>query len=75
MAEVATHVPLSSILLETDCPYLAPVPYRGKVNQPAYVRYVRDKIAELRGITADEVEKVTDRNCQKMYRLVETFEG
>lgn len=75
MAEVAAQVPLSSILLETDCPYLAPVPYRGKVNQPAYVRYVRDKIAELRGISPEEVEKATDRNCQKMYRLVETFEG
>jgi TatD DNase family protein len=75
MAEVAARVPLSSILLETDCPYLAPVPYRGKINQPAYIRYIRDKIAELRGITPDEVEKITDRNCRKMYRLVETFEG
>ncbi|PKK84121.1 MAG: hydrolase TatD [candidate division Zixibacteria bacterium HGW-Zixibacteria-1] len=73
MAEVATEVPLDKILLETDSPYLTPEPYRGKTNQPAYVRFVRDKLAQLRGISAKEVEKITDRNCQKMYRLVEVF--
>jgi len=51
------------------------VPYRGKTNQPAYVRYVRDRVAELRDIPTSEVEKVTDRNCQKVYRLVDLFEG
>ncbi len=75
MAEVAVKAPLDSILLETDSPYLTPVPFRGKTNQPAYVAYVRDKVAELRGIAPSEVEKVTDRNCRKVYRLVETFEG
>jgi TatD DNase family protein len=75
MAEVAGEAPLESILLETDSPYLTPEPFRGKTNQPAYVRYVRDKVAELRGISKDEVEKITDRNCQKMYRLVDIIEG
>ena len=75
MAQVATEVPLKHILLETDSPYLAPVPFRGKSNQPAYVRFVRDKLAELRGITADEVETITDRNSRKLFRLVEVFEG
>ena len=75
MARVATEVPLEHILLETDSPYLAPVPFRGKSNQPAYVRFVRDKLAELRGITTEEVETVTDRSCRKLFRLVEMFEG
>lgn len=73
MAAVAAEAPLDKILLETDCPYLTPVPFRGKTNQPAYVKYVRDKMAELRGISAAEVEKITDRNTQKVYRLVEVF--
>ena len=75
MAEVAAEVPLDKILLETDAPYLAPAPYRGKTNQPAYVKNVCDKLAELRGISAAEVEKVTDRTCQKFFGLVETFDG
>ncbi len=75
MAAVASEIPLESILIETDAPFITPVPFRGKQNQPAYVKYVVSKIAELRQITFDEVEKVTDRNCQKLFRLVETFDG
>ena len=75
LAEVAAKVPLEYLLMETDCPYLTPVPYRGKTNQPAYIRYVRDRVAELREIPTSEVEKVTDRNCQKVYHLVDLFEG
>jgi TatD DNase family protein len=74
MSKVATEIPLAKILLETDAPYLTPMPLRGKEkNQPAYVRYVRDKVAELRGITPEVVEKITDRNTQKLFSLVETF--
>lgn len=73
MSRVAAAVPLDKIILETDAPYLTPVPHRGRKNQPAYVRYVRDKVADLRGISAGEVEKITDRTCQKLFRLVETF--
>jgi len=75
MSEVAEAIPLEHILIETDCPYLAPVPFRGKQNQPAYVKYVAEKIAELKNINVAEVEKITDRNCQKLFRLVETFGG
>ncbi len=75
MADVAAETPMERILLETDSPYLTPVPFRGKVNQPAYVKYVRDKLAELRGISIEEVEKITDRNCRKLFRLVEIIEG
>lgn len=75
MADVAKEIPLEHILLETDCPYLAPVPFRGKPNQPAYVKYVADKIAELKKIKLAEVEKITDRNCQKLFRLVDVFGG
>ena len=74
MSRVAAEIPLERILLETDAPFLTPMPYRGKEkNQPAFVRFVRDKIAELRGITPAEVEKVTDRNSGKLFSLVETF--
>ncbi|MFH2037754.1 MAG: TatD family hydrolase [Candidatus Zixiibacteriota bacterium] len=75
MANVAAEAPLSSILLETDSPYLTPVPFRGKTNQPAYVKYVCEKLAELRGMSFAEVEKITDRNSQKMYRLVDIIGG
>jgi len=76
MAAMAAEIPLEHILLETDSPYLTPVPFRGKSsNQPAYVRYVRDKLAELKNISVEEVEKITDRNTQKLFRLIEIFEG
>jgi TatD DNase family protein len=73
MAQVAAEAPLDKIILETDAPFLAPVPYRGKENRPAYVKYVYKKLAELRGIGVDEVEKVVDRTAQKLFGLVETF--
>lgn len=60
--EVAKVVPLSRLLIETDCPYLAPVPFRGKPNQPAYVKYVAEKIAELKGISFEEVAEQTTKN-------------
>ncbi len=75
MATVAVEAPLNRIAIETDSPYLTPMPYRGKTNQPAYVKYVCDKIAELRGMPAEEVEKITDRNSQRVYRLVDVFGG
>lgn len=75
MATVAAEVPLEHILLETDCPYLTPSPVRGKINQPSYVRYIRNKLAMLKNMAPEEVENVTDHNSQKMYRLVDVFEG
>ena len=75
MAVTASEVPLDKIMIETDAPYLTPMPHRGKINRPAYVAFVRDKLAELRSISPLEVEKATDRNARKLYRLVETFGG
>lgn len=75
MATVAASVPLDRILLETDSPYLAPVPHRGKTNQPAYLRVIAEKLATLRNVNVEEIERVTDRNCRKVYRLEETFGG
>lgn len=65
--EVAKIVPLEYLLLETDDPYLAPVPFRGKENQPMYVEYVAEEIAKLRGITTEEVEKATTQNALKIF--------
>ena len=62
LKEVARRVPLERILIETDSPYLAPVPFRGKTNQPAYVRYVAEEIARLREIPVEEVAAVTSAN-------------
>ena len=68
--EVAQTVPLEYLLLETDDPYLAPVPFRGKENQPMYVKYVAEEIAKLRGITTEEVEKVTTQNALKIFDII-----
>ncbi|MEW6051637.1 MAG: TatD family hydrolase [Candidatus Zixiibacteriota bacterium] len=73
MAKVAAEVPLDKIMLETDAPYLTPEPYRGEINKPAYVRLVCEKLAQLRGSSIAEVEKITDRTSQKLYRLVDLF--
>ncbi len=75
MAQMVTQVPLDRVILETDSPYLTPVPHRGKTNTPAYVSYVAEMLASLRGISRSEVIKVTDRTCRKLYRLEETFGG
>ena len=75
MSRLAIEVPLEKVILETDAPYLSPTPYRGKTNCPAYVGFVYEKLAELRGISFSEVEKTVDRTCQKFFGLVETFGG
>ena len=65
--EVASKVPLDQMLVETDSPYLAPVPYRGKTNQPAYVHYVAKKIAELKGLEWEEVANQTTANYKSLF--------
>ena len=67
--EVAKTVPLDRLLIETDCPYLAPHPNRGKRNEPSYVRLVLNEIATLREIDADELEEVLDQNSIKFFKL------
>jgi TatD DNase family protein len=68
LKEVAKRVPLDRMLVETDSPYLAPVPHRGKSNQPAFVKHVAEEIASLRGISLDEVARVTTQNFFRLFR-------
>jgi TatD DNase family protein len=67
--EVAQEIPLDRLLIETDCPYLAPHPNRGKRNEPAYVKLVAEQIAELKGISLEEVEKITTENANKLFNI------
>lgn len=67
VAEAVTEMALEDIILETDCPYLTPVPYRGKRNESAYVRYVCEKVAEIKGVSADEVARITSANARRMF--------
>jgi TatD DNase family protein len=67
--EVAKEIPLEKLLVETDCPYLAPHPNRGKRNEPAYVRLVAEQIAELKEISIEEVEAATTRNAKKLFNI------
>lgn len=67
--EVAKDVPLDRLMLETDSPYLTPVPFRGKENQPAYVRYVADEIAKLKGIDVKEVIEATTKNAERVFGI------
>ncbi len=66
--EVAKEVPLNRILVETDSPYLAPMPYRGKTNQPSYVKHVAEEVARLRGITLEEVSSATTENFFHLFK-------
>lgn len=70
--EVARQVPLDRLLIETDAPYLAPVPFRGKLNQPGYVRYVAEEIARLRGVSFEEVANATTENCFRIFPYART---
>ena len=67
--ETVKYTPLEKILLETDAPYLTPVPFRGKRNEPLYVRYVAEKIAELKGLSYDMVARQTIENTVKLFNL------
>ena len=69
LKETVESIPLERILLETDCPYMAPEPYRGTRNDSSIIPYVIAKIAELKGITAEEVEHVTEQNARKLFSL------
>lgn len=69
LQEVARHLPIERMLIETDSPYLAPTPHRGKMNQPGYVRHVAEFIATLRGISVEEVARATTENFHKLFKL------
>ncbi len=69
MKDVAREVPLDKLVLETDSPYLTPVPYRGKTNYPAYVRYVAEEIAKIRKMPLDELISVTTENAERFFKI------
>jgi len=67
LQDVAAKIPLDSMILETDGPFLSPAPYRGKRNEPAYIPYIAQKVAHLRGITIQEVAEQTSKNVEKLF--------
>ena len=71
LRDVASWVPLDRCLIETDSPYLAPVPYRGKLNQPAYVVHVAAALAELKGVGIEDVARSTSRNFERLFSIPE----
>ena len=68
LKDVAVRVPLERMLVETDSPYLAPVPHRGKTNEPAFVRHVAEEVARLRGVGVDEIARATTANFFRLFR-------
>ena len=67
LRSVAAQVPLDRLLVETDAPYLAPTPYRGKRNEPAYVRHTAEVLASVRNLTLDEIAQVTTDNARRLF--------
>lgn len=65
--EIIKEIPIDRMLVETDCPYLSPQKFRGKRNEPAYVRYTAEKMAEIKGLTIEDVARVTSRNCHNLF--------
>lgn len=70
LKKTVEELPLEHIVLETDCPYMAPEPMRGKRNDSSLLVYVAEKIAELKGVSVDEVIKITTKNAEKLYHLI-----
>lgn len=71
LRDVAAFVPLDRCLIETDSPYLAPVPYRGKLNSPAYVPHVAKQLADCKGLTVEEIARMTSYNFEKLFKLLD----
>ena len=71
LREVVRQVPLERILVETDSPYLAPVPHRGKTNQPAFVRFVAEEVARIKGIDCAEVASITTYNFNRLFNILD----
>jgi len=69
LREIVKMVPLNRMMVETDSPFLAPVPYRGKQNQPAYVKHVAEAVAEIKNISLAEVAQITTENCKKFFNI------
>ncbi|MBO8138142.1 MAG: TatD family hydrolase [Desulfotomaculum sp.] len=69
LREVASRVPLDRLLIETDCPYLTPVPYRGKRNEPAYVKHVAEQLAAVKGIPVNELTEAVINNAERLFNI------
>ena len=69
--ETAASIPLERIVLETDCPYMAPEPFRGKRNDPGYLYRMAEKLAEIRGLSVEEIQSITTENGRQLYRIKE----
>ena len=69
LRDIVKTVPLDRILVETDCPYLTPAPHRGKRNEPAFVAFVANKVAELKGLTVEEAAEQTTRNAKRLFKI------
>jgi len=72
LRDVAAFVPMERVLIETDSPYLAPVPHRGKTNNPSYVPFVAQQIAQIRGLAVEEVARITSDNFDRLFSAVST---
>lgn len=69
LGEILPRIPVERLLLETDCPYLAPVPMRGQRNEPAFTTFVRDKMSEILAISSDEIEQITTQNAKNLFGI------
>jgi TatD DNase family protein len=70
LQEVARQIPEDSLLVETDCPYLAPIPHRGKRNEPSYVRHVAEKLAQLKVLSYEDLAQITSQNTRKLFKKI-----
>ena len=68
LRKVFKKIPVERILLETDCPYMTPAPFRGKTNEPAYIKYVYERAAQEKNIEIEELEKIIENNFEKFFR-------
>ncbi len=69
IVDIAKTAPIDRILIETDCPYLTPEPYRGKRNEPSFVRYVAESLARARAVTIEEIGEITTNNAKKLFKI------
>ena len=69
LKEVAKEIPLENTLIETDCPYLTPIPYRGERNEPRFVKYVAEELANIKGVSVEEVGEITSRNVKRLFGI------
>jgi len=70
LVDVVKNIPKNRLILETDCPYLTPVPFRGQENKPAYIKYIYQKVAEIWEMNLSETEKIIDENAKRLFNVV-----